>query len=340
MFRYLRDPLCLASWALYGANRWLLKPLAPAGEQFFRGHFNDLLLVPCALPPLLLLHRRLGWRDPASAPTAREVVFHLAVWSVVFELAAPRFVGRATADAWDVLAYWAGGVVAWGCWNRAAVFNFFSSRARLPRNLTGQAPTSTRMEQAMKTSARIFLPLLLLLVCVSSAAAQKRACPVPPPSPFKHNGRIVTSYDRATRGMRTTMTHPRLLGPSGAGYYLVASFAHQNPQRPTRLTMELVFVSAGKQPPGAGPISFVADGREFPLYGTSAQFQSVSDGQGASHQAARVSLPLDTVTNLLRARKVSARLGADSIELTHNHLEALRELASLLTPNYATVATH
>jgi hypothetical protein len=193
------------------------------------------------------------------------------------------------------------------------------------------------MEQAMKTSTRLTLPLLLLFVFVPAAAAQKqRACPAPPPSPFKHNGQIVTRYDRATRGMRTTMTHPRLAGD----YYLVASFAHQNPARPTRLMMELVFVSAGKSAPGSGPVSFTADGREFPLYGTSAQFQTVSDGGGLSHEAARVALPLDTVTTLLRARKVSARLGGTEVELTHNHLEALRELASLLSPNYSTADMH
>lgn len=340
MFRFLRDPLCLAAWLLYGANRWLLKPLAPAGEQFFRGHFNDLLLVPCALPPLLWLHGRLGWREPHAPPAAAEVVFHLAVWSVVFEFIGPRFVGHTTADAWDVLAYWAGGLAALAFWNRAAIFEFCSPANAVPRNLTAQATTSNRMEQAMKISAKLFPALLLLLVCSSSAAAQKRACPVPPPSPFKHNGEIVTSYDRSTRGMRTTLTHPRTLGPSTSAYYLVASFAHQNPKRPTRLVIELALVSVGGTPAGANTLSFVADGKEFPLYGTSAQFQTVRGGDGAGHQAARVALPLDTVTTLLRARRLSARLGATEVEFTHNHLEALRELASLLAPNYAAADLH
>jgi hypothetical protein len=192
----------------------------------------------------------------------------------------------------------------------------------------------------MKTTTRLTLPLFILFVFVPVAAAQKRACPAPPPSPFKHNAQIVTTYDRSTRGMRTTMTHPRTVGRSGANYYLVASFAHQNPSRPTRLMLELVFISAGKATPRSGPVSFVADGKEFPLYGTSAQFQTVSDGQGSNHEAARVSLPLGTVTSLLRARKVSARLGGAEVELTHNHLEALRELASLLSPSYTTANTH
>ena len=118
MFRYLKDPLCLAAWCLYGANRWLLKPLLPAGEQFFRGHFNDLLLVPCALPAVLVLHRRLGLRDADAPPTGFEILFHLAVWSLFFELVAPLLTGRATADARDLAAYFAGGLAAWAVWNR------------------------------------------------------------------------------------------------------------------------------------------------------------------------------------------------------------------------------
>lgn len=123
MFRYLQDPLCLAAWCLYGANRWLLKPLLPAGEQFFRGHFNDLLLVPCALPAVLLLHRRLGLRDHEAPPTGFEVLFHLAVWSIFFELFAPLVAGRATADARDIAAYCAGGLAAWAVWNRPRLFS-------------------------------------------------------------------------------------------------------------------------------------------------------------------------------------------------------------------------
>ena len=170
---------------------------------------------------------------------------------------------------------------------------------------------------------------------------RKTACPVPPPSPFKHSGEIVTSYDRATRGMRTTLTHPRLLGSGESGFYLAASFAHQNPKRPTRLTLELVLVSAARQPGSrAGALSFVADGKEFPVYGTSAQFQTVRGFDGNEHEAARVALPLDAVNNLLRARKVSARLGATQVEFTHNHLEALREMASLMSPAFVAVDTN
>ena len=131
MFRYLRDRLFLTSVALYALNRWVVKPSVPAGELFFSGHFNDLLVIPCALPPLLLIHRRLRLRHADAPPTAAEVAVHLAVWSVFFEVLAPVFVRAARADAWDVGAYCAGGLFSWLVWNRAALI----SASLAPRNL-------------------------------------------------------------------------------------------------------------------------------------------------------------------------------------------------------------
>src|SRR5918997_499116 len=131
MFRYLRDRLFLTSVALYALNRWVVKPSLPAGEVFFSGYFNDLLVIPCALPPLLLLHRRLRLRHTDAPPTASEVAVHLAVWSVFFEVLAPALVRAARSDAWDVVAYCAGGLLSWLVWNRATL----TSTLFTPHNL-------------------------------------------------------------------------------------------------------------------------------------------------------------------------------------------------------------
>jgi hypothetical protein len=131
MFRYLQDGLFLTSVALYALNRWAVKPSLPSGETFFSGHFNDLLVIPCALPPLLLLHRRLDLRRTDTPPGAGEIALHLAVWSIFFEVLAPAFVRTARADAWDVVAYCAGGLASWLVWNRAALV----SRIFAPRHL-------------------------------------------------------------------------------------------------------------------------------------------------------------------------------------------------------------
>ena len=136
-FRYLRDEVFLVCVALYAVNRWAVKPHLPAGEFFLRGYFNDLLVIPCALPPLLLLHRLLGLRHTDAPPQAGEIALHVAVWSLFFELLAPIFVSRARADLWDVVAYCAGGALCWALWNR----NALSPSVLAPRNLSGRLTT-------------------------------------------------------------------------------------------------------------------------------------------------------------------------------------------------------
>jgi hypothetical protein len=116
-FRYWRDPLCLVCCALYALNRWGLKP--HVHSPFLRGQFDDLLLIPCALPLVLWLQRKLGLRKHDVPPTVSEIAFHLAVWSVLFEVIGPRIM-RVTGDPLDVLAYVAGGLVAALWWQLAA----------------------------------------------------------------------------------------------------------------------------------------------------------------------------------------------------------------------------
>lgn len=115
-FRYLRDPLFLVGCTAYALNRWLVKPHVHAG--FFHSHFNDCWLIPCALPPILWLHRRLGLRSHDTPPQVCEITLHLIFWSLLFEWIGPKFVPHTTGDPLDVLAYAAGAVVACLWWQR------------------------------------------------------------------------------------------------------------------------------------------------------------------------------------------------------------------------------
>ena len=112
-FRYALDPLCLACCAFYGLNRWGLKPHTHVA--FFRFWFNDLLLIPCALPPVLQVHRWLNLRRHDGAPSIAEVLGHLALWSVLFEVIGPHLM-HVTGDWRDVLAYTAGALAACVWW--------------------------------------------------------------------------------------------------------------------------------------------------------------------------------------------------------------------------------
>jgi len=117
-FGTLRDPLFLAAVAGYALNRWLLKPLLPS--HFLHSHFNDLLLIPAALPVVLWGQRLLGLRKHDLAPSWAEMALHLAVWSVVCEGIGPCWLGFGTADLRDMAAYALGGMAACLWWNRTA----------------------------------------------------------------------------------------------------------------------------------------------------------------------------------------------------------------------------
>lgn len=117
-FGYARDPLCLLACAGYVVNRWALRPLGWGSGPFMRGHFNDLLLIPAALPLLLWLQRRLRLRATDAPPSWGEIALHLVVWSVAAEAIAPHLWRHATGDWLDVAAYTAGALVA-GCWWQA-----------------------------------------------------------------------------------------------------------------------------------------------------------------------------------------------------------------------------
>src|SRR5262249_14553140 len=120
-FRYLRDGLFLACCSFYAINRWGLKP--HVHSAFLHVHFNDLLLIPCALPPLLWVHRLLQIRSKESPPTFFEIVLHVAIWSVLFEVTGPHIIRRATGDPWDAVAYLVGGMAAGLWWNRSRLLD-------------------------------------------------------------------------------------------------------------------------------------------------------------------------------------------------------------------------
>ena len=115
-FLYCRDPLFLTGCAAYALNRWAIKP--HVHNVFLHGYFNDCWLMPCALPPILWLHRRLGLRSNDDEPSVGEIFLHLVFWSALFEWIGPKFMPGTTGDPWDVVAYAAGAILAGLWWHR------------------------------------------------------------------------------------------------------------------------------------------------------------------------------------------------------------------------------
>ncbi len=113
-FAYALDPLCLAACALYALNRFHLRAHADSG--FLHNYFNDVLLIPAALPLALWVQRQLHLRSHDAPPQWREIALHLLAWSFAAELLAPRLFAHATADPRDVLAYAIGALLAGLFW--------------------------------------------------------------------------------------------------------------------------------------------------------------------------------------------------------------------------------
>jgi len=182
----------------------------------------------------------------------------------------------------------------------------------------------------MRQTSRLLLSAALLTLLAATAFPQKRLCPKPPPSPFKHDGEIVTSFDSRAGGMRTTLQHPRAIGNGAEHYYLAASFMHQSTKRPGTPALELVLYTTtahSAQPNNAGSVSLVLDGEARP-FAQQANFRS----QPGGGNAVRLTLAYADLSALTRARNASVQLGGAQLALTNNHLESLREMLSLLGP--------
>jgi hypothetical protein len=187
----------------------------------------------------------------------------------------------------------------------------------------------------MRPSSRLLISLVFLLSLLTAAAyAQKRMCPKPPPSPFKHDGQIVTSFDSRAGGMRTTLQHPRPLGSGVEVYYLAATFMHQDPRRPAAPTLDLILASAS---PGASlragqQLALVLDGQPR-SFSRNVSYRSQPAANGTTLESARITISYADASAITHARNVVARIGGTEIALTNNHLEALRELVSLMAPS-------
>ena len=180
----------------------------------------------------------------------------------------------------------------------------------------------------MRTFSRLILSAALLTLLAATAFPQKRLCPKPPPSPFKHDGEIVTSFDSRAGGMRTTLQHPRAIGKGTELYYLAASFMHQSAKRPGTPGLELVLhTNSPAATPQAGGVSLLLDGQARP-FAQNASFRA-QPGRG---NAVRLTLSYADLSALTQSRDAAVQLGGTRLELTHNHLESLREVLSLLAP--------
>lgn len=115
-FRYGFDPLCGLCCCAYAINSGVLAPLV--GGVFLRGYFNDLLLIPCALPWVLWIHGALGWRSGSAYPSGAEIWGHCLIWGLVAEGLGPLLFAGSVGDVGDLAMYSIGALVAHRWWRR------------------------------------------------------------------------------------------------------------------------------------------------------------------------------------------------------------------------------
>ena len=176
---------------------------------------------------------------------------------------------------------------------------------------------------------RIPLLFVIFLSFTATVFAQK-FCTVAPPSPYKHNAQIVTSYDQTARRMKTTLEHPNSLGN---GLRLYASFYYQDSRLRSTQMVDIFFIAASKKPVyrDSHGLSIMADGNLWPFVGV-AQYYAEKGERGLTLEKTKMTLTYAGLLNLVKAKRVRARLGETEFELTNNHLESLREIASLMAP--------
>ncbi len=192
--------------------------------------------------------------------------------------------------------------------------------------------------KTMNTSTKLLSCALLLLCFVGVSRAQNKACPIPPPSPYKHTAYIATRYDETANVMRTVLEHPLVLGDAAQPVYLSASFAYgkeaKNDSRfapRTVVNLALISVAAAPRFRQSHALRLFADGHEQPTLAAE-RYLTQTDELNRTIEFMQISLSVATLRALTQGKRVEAKLGAERFTLTENHLEALRDLLSLTRP--------
>lgn len=116
-YRYLRDPLFVICFLVYGLHRWLAA--CDLSTPLLRGYLNDLICIPFWVPIMVWIIRKLGLREHDAPPNSIEVVTPLLIICVLFEVVIPAqraWPVPTIADPYDILAYCVGALAAVVFW--------------------------------------------------------------------------------------------------------------------------------------------------------------------------------------------------------------------------------
>ena len=130
------------------------------------------------------------------------------------------------------------------------------------------------------------------------------------------------------------MEYPQLDPSNGVRFTLAASFYHQDMRLPTPPSVDLtfIFISPESSSSHARPLSLFLNGRPWsPAANPSVQYSSAKDHKFVIERA-KVTLTYESLLQLINSRRIDARLGSSTYQLSEDNLEALRDLARQLAP--------
>ncbi|XOV71453.1 MAG: hypothetical protein ACFHW5_22565 [Verrucomicrobiota bacterium] len=109
------DSFWLLSLACYAIHRiWQWASPAPG---WMSSYWNDIWMLPCAVPLVIRIYETLNLREPNMHPSLSEIVWHGLLWSFMAEGLAPVWFPSSTADPLDLAAYALGGFMLWLRWH-------------------------------------------------------------------------------------------------------------------------------------------------------------------------------------------------------------------------------
>ncbi len=120
--RLLRDPFWIIAITCYALHKCWQAVYPDSG--WMDHYWNDLWMLPCALPLILSVYGLLGLRELAIRPSGAEILWHGVLWGLMAEFVGPLCFKHAVGDPWDLVAYAVGGFVLFYRWHRVELKRF------------------------------------------------------------------------------------------------------------------------------------------------------------------------------------------------------------------------
>lgn len=175
---------------------------------------------------------------------------------------------------------------------------------------------------------------LALVICLLTTTALAQEIKLPPRGKYKHDKKIFSQYDKFKDKTTVSLAHLRL---SSVSLGIAATFSHQGTDVKTPDDVALWFYSYSSQWRFLRNRSLmvIADGERLDLGGAARVDSKVNSGRFSGvtvSETLGALVPLDKFLKIANAKSVEMQLGNAEFQLAPDHLEALKDFASRMSP--------